>query len=127
MRRRGARIDHEVKGSSGGIYAFQTPLTDYYAFNGLALQYTSTPPQGLRDTWLTVRAQIEKLGLYMEVHRFRADFGDLAFGREFDASLTYPLTRNLLIKLQHAQFRAGDGARVKNDVDKTWFAITYTY
>ena len=123
----GTRFDHEVKGSNGGIYGFQTPLTDYYAFNGQALQYTSTPPQGLRDTWLTVRAQNEHLGVSMEAHRFRTDFGGLTLGHEFDATLTYALTRNLLLKLQHAQFRAGDGAPRRNDVDKTWFAITYTY
>jgi Alginate export len=123
----GARLDHEVKGSNGGIYGFQTPLTDYYAFNGWALQYTSTPPQGLRDTWLTLRWHIAKLECFIEAHRFRSDYGGLALGREFDASITYPFTNSLLLKLQHAQFRAGDAARVKNDVDKTWLMLTYTY
>ena len=123
----GARLDHEVKASNGGVYGFQTPLTDFYAFNGWALQFTSTPPQGLRDTWVTFRGQIDKLGLFIEGHRFRADFGGAKLGREIDASLTWPLTRDLGVKLQHAQFRAGDGARVKNDVDKTWLAFTYVY
>ena len=123
----GARLDHEVKGSKQGTYGFQTPLTDFYAFNGWALQYTSTPPKGLRDTWLTVRGHIEKMECFMEAHRFRSDFGGLALGREFDANVTYPFTHNLVVKLQHAQFRAGAGAAVKNDVDKTWLALTYTY
>ena len=123
----GARLDHEVKGSNHGVYGFQTPLTDFYAFNGSALQYTSTPPQGLRDTWLTTRGHIGKLECFFEAHRFRADFGGLSLGREFDLSVTYPFTHNFLVKLQHAQFRAGDGARLKKDVDKTWLALTYTY
>ena len=123
----GARLDHEVKGSNRGIYGFQTPLTDFYAFNGTALQFTSTPPQGLRDTWLTLRGHIGKFEGYLEAHRFRSDFGGLALGREIDASVTYPFTHELQLKLQHARFRAGDGARVKNDVDKTWLALTYTY
>ena len=123
----GARLDHEVKGSNGGIYGFQTPLTDYYAFNGWALQFTSTPPQGLRDTWLTFRGQIEKIGIFIEAHRFRADIGGLALGHEFDANVTYPFNHNLLFKLQHARFRAGDGARVKDNVDKTWLSLTYIY
>ena len=123
----GARLDHEVKGSNQGIYGFQTPLSDFYAFNGNALQFTSTPRQGLRDSWLTVRGHIEKLECFVEVHRFRSDFGGLALGREFDANLSYPVTHNLQVKLQHARFRAGDGALVKRDVDKTWLTLTYNF
>ncbi|MBK9624405.1 MAG: hypothetical protein IPO38_07535 [Rhodocyclaceae bacterium] len=123
----GARIDREVKGSNGGIYGFQTPLTDYYAFNGWALQYTSTPRVGLIDTWLTARGQMQKLSLFTEYHRFRSDFGGLTLGREFDVSVTYPITPTLVAKLQQAQFRAGSGASVKNDVDKIWFTLTYKY
>ena len=123
----GARVDHEIKGSNRGAYGFQTPLTDFYAFNGWALQYTSTPPQGLRDSWLTARGHLGQVELFMEAHRFRTDFGGLALGREIDVSASYPVTRNLLVKLQHAQFRAADGARVKNDVTKTWLALTYKY
>ncbi|MEO8385294.1 MAG: alginate export family protein [Betaproteobacteria bacterium] len=123
----GARLDHEVKGSNGGVYGFQTPLTDYYAFNGTALQFTSTPPQGLRDSWLTLRGQLEKLSMFMEAHRFRSDVGGLALGHEFDVSVSYPVTNNLVVKLQHAQFVAGSNAKVKNDVDKTWLAFTFVY
>lgn len=123
----GARIDHEIKGSNRGAYGFQTPLTDFYAFNGWALQYASTPPQGLRDTWLTARGQLEQVELFMEAHRFRTDFGGLARGREIDVSASYPVTRNLVVQLQHAHFRAGDGARVNNDVNKTWLALTYKH
>ena len=109
------------------MYGFQTPLTDYYGFNGTALQFTSTPPQGLRDSWLTLRGQVERLALFLEAHHFRSDFGGLALGREIDASVSYPLTNNLVVKLQHAQFVAGNGAKVKDDVDKTWLAFTYLY
>jgi Alginate export len=125
------RIDHENKGSNGGRYAFQTPLTDFYAFNGLALQYTSTPAQGLRDTWITLRTQIARLDLFTEIHRFRADVpgGGVGrdLGREWDLTLSYPLMANLSARLQLARFRAGAGARVQNDVDKTWLALNYSY
>ncbi len=123
----GARIDQEVKGSNGGVYGFQTPLTDFYAFNGWALQYTSTPRVGLIDTWFTARGQVQKLNLFAEIHRFRSDFGGLALGREFDVSVAYPITREAIIKLQYAEFRAGGGASAKNDVDKTWLTLTYKY
>ena len=123
----GVRLDHEVKGSNAGVYGFQTPLTDYYAFNGWALQYTSTPPQGLRDTWITGRRHVDKFEAFFEAHRFRSDFGGLALGREIDVGLVYSIYRNVLFKVQHAQFKAGRDARGGNDVDKTWVMVTYVY
>ena len=39
----------------------------------------------------------------------------------------FTLDNRLIVKLQHAQFRAGSGARAQNDVDKTWLAFTYRY
>ncbi len=125
------RIDREVKSSNDGKYGFQTPLTDLYAFNGLALQYTSTPAQGLRDTWATLRTRIGRLELFSELHRYQADApgGGVGrnLGREWDLTLSYPLLANLSARLQLARFRAGDGARVKNDVDKTWLMFAYSY
>jgi hypothetical protein len=121
------RVDHETKGSERGAYGFQTPLSDFYAFNGWALQYTSTPPQGLRDTWVTLRGRVEKLEVFAEGHRFRSDFGSAPLGREFDLGVTYTLDGNLALKLQYAQFTPGADARVKNDVEKTWLTLIYAY
>jgi hypothetical protein len=123
----GARLDREVKGSNHGVYGFQTPLGDFYAFNGWALQFTSTPPQGLSDTWLTLRAKTGGLELFGEYHRFRSDFGGLALGHEWDASMVYPILSNLQAKLQLARFQADSGARIKDDVNKTWLMLTYIY
>src|SRR5882757_1497747 len=39
----GVRLDREVKSSNAGRYGFQMPFEDSYAFNGWALQFTSTP------------------------------------------------------------------------------------
>ncbi len=123
----GARIDREVKGSSNGTYGFQTPLTDYYGFNGWALQYTSTPAAGLRDTWATLRGQVGEFGMFIEDHRFRSDYGSRELGNELDANVTYLIANQYLLKLQHARFRAGRDAAVKDDVTKTWLSLTYTY
>lgn len=123
----GARLDHEIKGSNKGVYGFQTPLSDYYAFSGWALQFTSTPSQGLRDTWITARGQLGNLALFLESHHYRSDFASLDLGREIDVSGSYPINPNLIVKLQDAQYRPGSGTAVKKDVDKTWLALTYTY
>jgi hypothetical protein len=123
----GARIDHEIKGSKTGVYAFQTPLSDFYAFNGWALQYTSTPEEGLIDTWLTGRVHIDKLDFFVEAHRFRYDFGSEAMGREIDANLVYAFTHQLSAKLQMARYRSFDRETEKNDVNKLWLSMTYVY
>jgi Alginate export len=123
----GFRADYEIKGSNNGVYGFQTPLTDRYAFNGTALQFTTTPKQGLRDTWLTVRGGVAKFDLFAEYHQFRADDGGFNFGRETDLSVAYPLLNNLVLKLQHANYTPGDSILNKRDVEKTWLTLTYNY
>lgn len=123
----GARLDREVKGSNRGLYGFQTPLGDFYAFNGFALQFTSTPPQGLRDSWLTLRGAPGGVECFGEYHRYRTDVGGLDLGHEWDATVAYSLLNNLQAKLQLARYRSGSGTRSRNDVDKTWLALIYTY
>lgn len=122
-----ARLDYEVKGSDHGIYGFQTPLTDLYAHNGLALQFVSTPTQGLRDRWITVAIKAAKLDVLTEYHSFRADSGGFDFGRELDVTTTYPIRPNLTVRLQHANYRPGDPIQSKRDVEKTWLTLNYNY
>jgi hypothetical protein len=123
----GARVDQEVKTSNGGRYGFQMPFEDNYAFNGWALQFTSTPKTGLRDTWLSVRAQPWRFVLVAEAHRFGATYGGLDYGNERDLRATYAVTNSLTLKLQHARFRAGNPAADFYDVTKTWLSLTYDY
>ena len=123
----GVRLDREVKTSNAGRYGFQMPFEDSYAFNGWALQFTRTPPTGLRDTWVSVRAQPGRLQLVAEIHRFGATFGGLDYGNERDFRVSYALTPSLTVKLQHARFRAGDPEADYYDVTKTWLSLTYDY
>lgn len=121
------RYDDEVKGSNAGLYGLQTPFTDLYAFNGWALHFTSTPRQGLRDRWATLRWQPGAVTFYAEAHRFASDVGGLDFGRETDLSASYPVLDNAVLRLQHARYRPKDGPVTQNRVDKTWLTLTYTY
>ncbi|HEX4583910.1 MAG TPA: alginate export family protein [Burkholderiaceae bacterium] len=126
----GVRVDREVKTSNNGQYAFQTPYEDSYAFNGWALQFTTTPPTGLRDTWLSLRAQPGRFGLVAEFHHFGATYGGLTYGNERDLRVTYAATNSLSVKLQHARFHGiGDtgGWFDYYGVTKTWLSLTYDY
>jgi len=123
----GIRIDREVKTSNNGQYGFQTPYEDSYAFNGWALQFTSTPKTGLRDTWLSLRAQPGRFALVAEAHHFGAAYGSADYGNELDLRATCALTDSLSLKLQHARFRSSDAADELDNVTKTWLSLTYDY
>jgi hypothetical protein len=125
----GVRVDREVKTSNRGQYAFQTPYEDAYAFNGWALQFTTTPPTGLRDTWLSLRAQPGRWGLVTEAHHFTATYGGADYGNELDLRVAYAVTNSLSVKLQQARFHGGgSGGWIDYyDVTKTWLSLTYDY
>ncbi len=123
----GLRVDREVKGSNHGSYGLQTPLTDLYALNGWALQFTTTPPQGLEDTWATVRCEAGAFTFYGEAHRFRSAFGGLDYGRETDLSAVWTLRGDFFARIQHARFRPEAGMARGQEVDKTWVTFNYSY
>jgi len=121
------RYDYEVKGSNNGQYGVQMPLTDFYRYNGWTLSFFTTPRQGLRDQWLTVRWQfLDPLTFYGEAHKFRSDFGGLDFGRENDVGLTWSIMGGLEARLQYARYDPGPGT-TNDAIRKTWLTLTYTY
>lgn len=119
------RVDHEILSSNGGQYAFQTPLGTNHLFQGWADQFLTTPRQGIRDTYLGGNARLGNAQLLAEYHRIRSDFGGLDFGDEFDFSLAYPLMRNLLGKIEYADFRSGDSGSPP-DTRKVWLTLIYS-
>lgn len=124
------RYDEELKGSNNGLYGLQTPLTDFYAFNGWTLHFFNTPRAGLRDRWATGRLQLGAFVVYGEEHRFRSDYGDLDYGRETDLGLTWVAWENCIVRLQYARYRPGSRPLSQPSqaaVTKTWLTLTYTY
>jgi hypothetical protein len=119
------RGDYEVRGSNGGVYGLQIPLTDFYGFNGWTLKWFTAPREGLRDGWLTGRWSLGAFTLYGELHRFKSDFGSLDFGREADLGATWEIRPNAVLRLQHARYDSGSG-RSYPDIRKTWLTLTYT-
>jgi hypothetical protein len=121
------RYDEELRGSNQGLYGLQAPLTDFYSFNGWTLHFFNGPRFGLRDRWLTARVQWGPVIFFGELHRFRSDFNDLDYGRETDAGLTWTALENVIVRLQHARYRAGSTPPIQANVTKTWLSVTYTY
>ena len=121
------RVDQEKLGSNDGLYAFQTPLGTNHLFQGWADQFLTTPNQGLRDTYVVGGTKVWKIGLYTELHRFRADFGGIDFGHEVDVGVTWPIIQSLIAKVEYAEYRAGDAASGKTDLRKLWLTLIYQY
>jgi hypothetical protein len=136
------RIDHEKLSSNNGKYAFQTPLGTNHLFQGWADVFLATPRQGMEDTFITFAGSIEKAKLYAEYHVFKSDekyqslngkFGD-KYGTEFDASVAYPFSKELMGKVEYAKFNESDvygnnlkGAARKGDKEIVWVTGMYTF
>jgi hypothetical protein len=120
------RYDYEVKGSNGGRYGVQMPLTDFYAFNGWTLHFFNTPRQGLRDGWITLKAVWQNFTFYGESHRFRSDYGSIDFGKELDVGLTYSWNENMTLRVQNARYDPGSNTPDPT-IRKVWVTFTWTY
>lgn len=121
------RVDRELLSSNDGLYAFQTPLGTNHLFQGWADQFLTTPRQGLRDTFLSASAKIQKAQLLAEYHRLKSDTGGIDFGDEFDLGVSYPLMQKLVGKLEYANFKAGDTASGKVNTRKFWLTLIFNY
>jgi hypothetical protein len=118
------RVDHERRGSNGGRYGFQMPLTNQYAFNGNALQFFDTPVSGTRDSWLTMKWDRGPWSMLNEMHWFRSDDGNDRYGRELDVNVTYTIKPHAYVRAQWAHYRTANPAR-GIDVDKVWLTVGY--
>lgn len=135
------RLDHETLSSNGGRYAFQTPLGTNHLFQGWADVFLVTPRQGIKDSFVSVTGNIEKVKLYAEYHVLKSDeqfdsisgLGD-KYGHEFDASISYLVSSKLNAKLEYAKFTESDvygtsltAAVRKGDKEIVWLTALYSF
>ncbi|WP_243663310.1 hypothetical protein [Rhodothermus marinus] len=113
----------ELFTSDDGV-AFSTPLATLHAFQGWADRFLSTPPQGLRDLYVSLsvrRGRVQATGVY---HDFASDDGDVAYGRELDLVAGYVLTPNLSLLVKYAAYEARAWSV---DVQKYWLMMTFSF
>ena len=104
-----ARRPGDARAATTGQYGFQTPLATLHLFQGWADQFTTTPKEGIRDTYLSAGAKVWKLLLYTELHTFESSFGGFDLGNEFDVGVTWPIVKWLTAKVEYADYHAGAG------------------
>ena len=110
-----------------GRHALQTPLATLHAFNGWADKFVVTPAGGLEDRYLAAAgkfgrgAHAGKFNWAASWHDYRADTGG-RYGREWNASVGFPVHGpvNGLVKL--ADYRSGGFAR---DTTKLWLQLEW--
>ncbi len=113
----------ELFTSDSGV-AFSTPLATLHAFQGWADRFLRTPPQGLRDLYVSLsvrRGRVQATGVY---HDFASDDGNVAYGRELDLVASYVLTPNLSLLVKYAAY---DARAWSVDVQKYWLMMTFSF
>lgn len=105
----------------------QTPLATLHKFNGWADVFLTTPPEGLRDLSLTfagplpdVRA-LPGLAASVTFHDFDSSGGDRAYGREWDALVSFK-PGPFVVSVKYADYDA-DGFQV--DIRKAWVQLEW--
>ena len=119
------KLGWEQLGGNGST-AFQTPLATLHAFNGWADKFLVTPANGLRDRYASVSGKFgsgklqDKLGWTVAWHDFDADRGGADYGREWDASLSFPLPWGFGGLVKMADYQSDGFAR---DTRKFWLQV----
>ena len=119
----------ELGASSGGaLTSFQTPLATLHRFNGWADKFLTTPPDGLRDHYVSVGRTfgpsfpLPALQASIAWHAFTSDRLVRDYGQEWNAQLGFRVDRTRFL-LKYARY---DADRFGADTDKFWFQIEWS-
>lgn len=119
---------HEVLGADGGVAltSFQTPLASAFKFNGWAGKFVTTPPDGLRDSYVTVShagkaGALGMLTLGATWHHFESDRLVRRYGDELDL-LASAKRGPFTLSARYAHYAA---KRFATDTDKVWLQLDW--
>jgi hypothetical protein len=134
------KLSYEVL-EGDGDHAFQTPIATAHPFQGWADRIVTTPPDGVDDFFVTLRASgILGATFVLMYHTFDANNLDYNYGTEWDALLERPFGKNLLGGIKYAAYDASsDSLNVARnskpqsasgqafDLDKFWVYVQFKY
>jgi hypothetical protein len=125
----GVLLGHEVLGASSAqaLTSFQTPLSAAFGFQGWADKFTTTPPDGIRDSyagalgnWRT-HGLIDGVGVQAVWHRFESDRLVRHYGDEWNLLATARLGHTE-VSVRYARYLA---ERVAADTRKVWLSAEW--
>ena len=109
-----------------GRHALQTPLATLHAFNGWADKFAAaTPASGLEDRYASVGGKLRdnRWDWAVALHDFAADADNVHYGREWNASLGFPVMKGVRGLVKLADYQADRFAR---DTTKAWLQLEWT-
>ena len=95
-----------------------------HAFQGWADKFLTTPPQGLRDTYVAANARTQGVEAQLAWHDFRADAVSRSYGTEWDASVGHKFNPHCELLLKGARY-SSDGLAA--DTRKLWLQVMLSY
>lgn len=120
------QLTYERLGSNKGLYGMQMPLS-FNTMQGWAYEFFNTPRQGLRDRSIAMAADFGPLNVRAKFHRFKADFGGLDFGSEWDVAFSYRISPSLTTRWVYADYRRASVATARPDALRSYVQLQYDY
>ena len=114
---------HEVLGSDGGTAPVRMPVATLHKFQGWTDKFLSTPPAGVKDTYLTFSGNVGPVALTAALHEFVAAKGDMNYGREAGVSAVWSMGP-FGLQFKYARYHARELA---TDTNKAWFVVSYSF
>lgn len=115
-------IGNERLASEQGI-AFQAPHSTLHKFQGFTDQFLTTPADGLRDLYATIRANVGPGRIEFTAHEFETDSNRRDMGKEHSIGAWYRIGTRSHLLMKWAHF---NGTRANGDVRKYWLQFTYS-
>ena len=124
-------LGHERLGADDGdpLASFQTPLGTLHKFQGWADKFTTTPPNGVRDSYASLGYGWKKpfgldaINASLIYHRFESDRLDIYYGNEWNAQLAFKKGRWGVT----AKLAAYDAELFATDTRKFWLQLEWVY
>nr|WP_320132120.1 hypothetical protein [uncultured Holophaga sp.] len=113
-----------------------TPDAGFHGLHGwsdrLGSASTTAPAYGLVDTYLTALAKVSDVKLEGQYHKFQAESRSMNYGKEFDLSAEYPVTKSFSLLAKYANYLGDQDAAalsgsVSKDLRKWWLQSTYKF
>jgi hypothetical protein len=96
-------------------------------FTGRVDIFATTPPQGVEDLRGSIGAQIWRVAMRLDYHRFHSDHNDWDLGHEWDLALDYAITSQLSAGVVYGDYRAGGPQYGFPDTRKFLFTVAFAY
>lgn len=101
--------------------SFQTPLATLHAFQGWADKFTTTPAEGIEDSYIALAGSPGDLTVQLTWHEFSAEAGDRDYGRELNVSVSCRFADRYDLLLKAADY-SSEG--FSSDATKLWLQFS---